>query len=96
MSIMLCTKLLKISYIVTNYLQDQVLLGMQEKLDNLCEQVNYFKDKPDISSYSFECSGCGCQHCNHHQPVSEYKEVRNEVRVEILLFINKVVDECTY
>ncbi|KAK1429099.1 hypothetical protein QVD17_11301 [Tagetes erecta] len=59
-------------------IRDQVLLGMQEKLDNLCEQVNYFKDKPDISSYNFECSGCGCHHCNHHQLPSECKEVRNE------------------
>ena len=29
-----------------NYFQDEVLLGMQQKLDNLCEQVNYFKDQP--------------------------------------------------
>ncbi|KAI3822887.1 hypothetical protein L1987_10487 [Smallanthus sonchifolius] len=62
-------------------IRDQVLLGMQEKLDNLCEQVNYFKDKPDISSYNFEFAGCGCQHCNYHQLPSEYKEVRNEVDV---------------
>ncbi|KAF7152402.1 hypothetical protein RHSIM_Rhsim01G0190000 [Rhododendron simsii] len=27
-------------------LRDQVLLSMQQKLDNLCEQVNYFKDQP--------------------------------------------------
>ncbi|GFY98920.1 hypothetical protein Acr_13g0003210 [Actinidia rufa] len=29
-------------------LRDEVLLGMQQKLDNLCEQVNYFKDQPGI------------------------------------------------
>ncbi|KAK9079063.1 hypothetical protein SSX86_000733 [Deinandra increscens subsp. villosa] len=58
-------------------IRDQVLLGMQEKLDNLCEQVNYFKDKPDTSSYDFEFSGRGCQHCcaDHHQLPSEYKKV---------------------
>ncbi|CAL5433883.1 unnamed protein product [Camellia sinensis] len=27
-------------------LRDQVLLSMQQKLDNLCEQVNYIKDQP--------------------------------------------------
>lgn len=27
--------------------QDQVLLSMQEKLDNLCEQVSFFKDQPE-------------------------------------------------
>ncbi|KAI7745442.1 hypothetical protein M8C21_015933, partial [Ambrosia artemisiifolia] len=54
---------------------DEVLLGMQEKLDNLCEQVNYFKDKPDITLYDFECSGCGCTRCDHQQPPLEYKEV---------------------
>ncbi|KAL6516512.1 hypothetical protein OROGR_019817 [Orobanche gracilis] len=29
-------------------LRDQVLLGMQQKLDNLHEQVNYFKDQPKV------------------------------------------------
>lgn len=28
-------------------LRDQVLLGMQQKLDTLCEQGNYFKDQPE-------------------------------------------------
>ncbi|CAH9134624.1 unnamed protein product [Cuscuta epithymum] len=28
-------------------LRDEVLSRMQEKLDNLCEQVNYFKDQPE-------------------------------------------------
>lgn len=31
-------------------LRDHVLLCMQEKLDNLCEQVNYFKDQPEVVS----------------------------------------------
>ncbi|XP_076922210.1 uncharacterized protein LOC143583919 [Bidens hawaiensis] len=56
-------------------IRDQVLLGMQEKLDKLCEQVNYFKDKPDITSYNYKSSGCECPHCNYHQPQSDYKEV---------------------
>ncbi|PWA72083.1 hypothetical protein CTI12_AA274460 [Artemisia annua] len=55
-------------------IRDQVLSEMQEKLDSLCEQVNYFKDKPDISSYNFELSGCGCRHCDHHQPLLKYNE----------------------
>ncbi|XP_071732708.1 uncharacterized protein [Rutidosis leptorrhynchoides] len=55
-------------------IRDQVLSEMQKKLDNLCNQVNYFNDRPDISSYSFEFSDCGCQHCDHHQLVSEHNE----------------------
>ncbi|GKA42168.1 hypothetical protein Tco_0734828 [Tanacetum coccineum] len=55
-------------------IRDQVLSEMQEKLDNLCEQVNYFKDKPDISSYNLEFSGCGCQHCDHHQAILKHNE----------------------
>ncbi|XP_060216294.1 uncharacterized protein LOC132643777 [Lycium barbarum] len=31
-------------------LRDQVLLGMQQKLDTLCEQVNYFKDQPETAA----------------------------------------------
>ncbi|KAM7502599.1 hypothetical protein LguiB_001503 [Lonicera macranthoides] len=30
-------------------LRDQVLSSMQEKLDNLCEQVNFFKDQPETT-----------------------------------------------
>lgn len=30
-------------------LRDQVLLSMQQKLDTLCEQVNYFKDQPEVA-----------------------------------------------
>ncbi|CAN4119748.1 unnamed protein product [Withania somnifera] len=30
-------------------LRDQVLLGMQQKLDTLCEQVNYLRDQPDTA-----------------------------------------------
>ncbi|XP_023733224.1 uncharacterized protein LOC111881067 [Lactuca sativa] len=52
-------------------IRDQVLLGMQQKLENLCEQVNYFKDQPDTSSYNFKFSSCGCRLCNHHQLPSQ-------------------------
>ncbi|KAK6164214.1 hypothetical protein DH2020_001078 [Rehmannia glutinosa] len=33
-------------------LRDQVLLSMQQKLDNLCEQLNYFKDQPEVLTHS--------------------------------------------
>ncbi|XP_024985321.1 uncharacterized protein LOC112520931 [Cynara cardunculus var. scolymus] len=55
-------------------IRDQVLLGMQQKLDSLCEEVNYFKDKPDTTSYDFDVSGCGCRHCDHHQLPAKYIE----------------------
>ncbi|KAA8549553.1 hypothetical protein F0562_001429 [Nyssa sinensis] len=34
-------------------LRDQVLLSMQQKLDNLCEQMNYIKDQPAYREASF-------------------------------------------
>ncbi|KAL1832074.1 hypothetical protein ACET3Z_001725 [Daucus carota] len=57
-------------------LRDQVLSAMQEELDSLCEQVNYFKDKSDDMCQQSSCEpfsgsikygGCGCQPCNFHQ-----------------------------
>ncbi|XP_052184373.1 uncharacterized protein LOC127796328 [Diospyros lotus] len=54
-------------------LRDQVLSSMQEKLDKLCEQVNYFKDQQgtwDDNMFGFEkvkSVPCGCQPCKHHQ-----------------------------
>lgn len=45
------------------YVQDQVLLGMQQKLDTLCEQVNYFKDQPEIAADANGCFLCD-QHMN--------------------------------
>nr|XP_043613753.1 uncharacterized protein LOC122585694 [Erigeron canadensis] len=62
-------------------IRDQVLLGMQEKLDNLCKQVNYFTDKPDISSYSVELSSNGCKHCDFCQVTPEYKEGESATKV---------------
>ncbi|KAL0459259.1 UNVERIFIED_CONTAM: hypothetical protein Slati_0553100 [Sesamum latifolium] len=44
-------------------LRDQVLLSMQQKLDGLCEQVNYFKDQPEVVTQKAEC---GCKLCQHH------------------------------
>lgn len=55
-------------------IQDQVLLGMQQKDENLCELVNYFKDHPDISSYSVMFLDCGCRLCDHHQLPESIKE----------------------
>ncbi|XP_027077332.1 uncharacterized protein LOC113776350 [Coffea eugenioides] len=43
-------------------LRDQVLLRMQEKLDNLCEQINFFKDQPEIATEKN-----GCQLCQQHK-----------------------------
>ncbi|KAL0371148.1 UNVERIFIED_CONTAM: hypothetical protein Sangu_0432900 [Sesamum angustifolium] len=43
--------------------RDQVLLSMQQKLDGLCEQVNYFKDQPEVVTQIAEC---GCKLCQHH------------------------------
>ncbi|KAL0402546.1 UNVERIFIED_CONTAM: hypothetical protein Slati_4284500 [Sesamum latifolium] len=51
-------------------MQDQVLLSMQQKLDDLCEQVNYFKDEPDVVTKSHvfvaEMVEYGCNLCQHH------------------------------
>ncbi|KAL4560952.1 hypothetical protein LXL04_033109 [Taraxacum kok-saghyz] len=61
-------------------IRDQVLSSMQQKLENLCDQVNYFKDQPDISSNNFKFSDCGCRLCDHHQlpPDSVMKSVNDE------------------
>ncbi|KAK3020448.1 hypothetical protein RJ639_047572 [Escallonia herrerae] len=52
--------------------RDQVLSSMQEKLENLCEQVNYFRDQSEtVVGMSFTKNddiGCGCRLCDHHQP----------------------------
>ncbi|KAK1390839.1 hypothetical protein POM88_019017 [Heracleum sosnowskyi] len=57
-------------------LRDLVLAAMQEELDNLCDQVNYFKDQPDMNadgpyddsfSGNIRSVGCGCQSCVYHQ-----------------------------
>ncbi|XP_042017620.1 uncharacterized protein LOC121765504 [Salvia splendens] len=43
-------------------LRDQVLSGMQKKLDNLCEQLSYFKDQPEVEALpTMEC-GCKLKH----------------------------------
>ncbi|KAK1356110.1 Inactive rhomboid 1 [Heracleum sosnowskyi] len=57
-------------------IRDQVLSAMQEELDSLCEQVNYFKDKSDDMCQrssgeslpgSIKYGGCGCRPCDFHQ-----------------------------
>ncbi|KAL6494187.1 hypothetical protein OROGR_030987 [Orobanche gracilis] len=49
---------------------DQVLLGMQQKLDNLHEQVNYFKDQPEVRTqtdvFLTKRLECGCKLSHHH------------------------------
>ncbi|KAK3022606.1 hypothetical protein RJ639_045757 [Escallonia herrerae] len=54
--------------------RDQALSSMQEKLENLCEQVNYFRDQSEtVIGMSFTKNddiGCGCRLCCHHQPAS--------------------------
>ncbi|KAI3696986.1 hypothetical protein L6452_29662 [Arctium lappa] len=61
-------------------IRDQVLLGMQQKLENICKQVNCFKDQPDISSYNFMFLGCGCRLCGNHQLPSESQEANSSVK----------------
>ncbi|KAI5675252.1 hypothetical protein M9H77_06202 [Catharanthus roseus] len=46
-------------------LRDLVLLSMQKKLDNLCEQVNYFKDLPEATAEKY-----GCHLCEQHKQLS--------------------------
>ncbi|KAK6144020.1 hypothetical protein DH2020_020840 [Rehmannia glutinosa] len=46
-------------------IRDQVLLSMQQKLETLCQKVNYFKDQPEIVT-SVDVSvtkrtNCGCE-----------------------------------
>ncbi|KAK4441487.1 hypothetical protein Salat_0483600 [Sesamum alatum] len=52
-------------------LRDQVLLSMQQKLDNLCQQMNYFKDQPDVATAVdisvTKRTDCGCKPCHHHK-----------------------------
>ncbi|KAE8720262.1 hypothetical protein F3Y22_tig00021057pilonHSYRG00007 [Hibiscus syriacus] len=62
-------------------LRDEVLSSMQQKVDNLCEQLNNTKEKPgtwaktDFESSSSETFGsgsvqvddCGCWICYHHR-----------------------------
>lgn len=42
-----------------------MLSSMQKKLDNLCEQLNYVKDQPEIETKSVES---GCKLCHHNLP----------------------------
>ncbi|KAH6813710.1 hypothetical protein C2S51_022728 [Perilla frutescens var. frutescens] len=46
-------------------LRDQVLSSMQKKLDDLCEQLNYCKDQPEVETKTVEC-GCKLYPRNNH------------------------------
>ncbi|KAJ8759595.1 hypothetical protein K2173_008775 [Erythroxylum novogranatense] len=55
-------------------LRDEVLSSMQQKLDNLCEQVNHGRSKceglatlDDLGCHKIQFSQCGCWHCDQHQ-----------------------------
>ncbi|GAA0141290.1 hypothetical protein LIER_02466 [Lithospermum erythrorhizon] len=39
-------------------MRDQVLSSMQQKLDNLCEQVNYFQNQLEAATDRFTCQTC--------------------------------------
>ncbi|KAL3627650.1 hypothetical protein CASFOL_029013 [Castilleja foliolosa] len=45
---------------------------MQQKLDNLCEQVNFFKDQPEVPTQAnglvSQNTDCSCKLCHHHNP----------------------------
>ncbi|XP_025884093.1 uncharacterized protein [Solanum lycopersicum] len=63
-------------------LRDQVLLGMQQKLDTLCEQVNYFKDQPETAADAYDYFLCE-QHFNQSNNFFERDMIKGE---EILKF----------
>ncbi|KAM3303673.1 hypothetical protein P3S67_014703 [Capsicum chacoense] len=58
-------------------LRDQVLLGMQQKLDTLCEQVNYFKDQPETAADTYGCFSCE-QHLNQSYSFKERNMIKGE------------------
>ena len=59
------------------FVQDQVLLGMQQKLDTLCEQVNYFMDQPETAADAYDYFLCE-QHFNQS---NNFFEVNNPERL---------------
>lgn len=75
---------------VSSFYQDQVLSSMQQKLDNLCEQVNSSKEnspaaikdselKLDDEAFGTEkikFVDCGCWHCERHSPFFNESMVR--------------------
>ncbi|KAK4375029.1 hypothetical protein RND71_005706 [Anisodus tanguticus] len=58
-------------------LRDQVLLGMQQKLDTLCEQVNYFKDQPETAADTNDYFLCE-QHLNQSNNFYERNMIKGE------------------
>ncbi|CAH9094702.1 unnamed protein product [Cuscuta europaea] len=54
-------------------LRDEVLSRMQEKLDNLCEQVNYFKDQPEPAANI-------CWLCEEHKHLPKHLSMNGSAR----------------
>ncbi|PIN18955.1 hypothetical protein CDL12_08358 [Handroanthus impetiginosus] len=58
-------------------LRDHVLLSMQQKLDNLCQKVNSFKDQPESVDASVrKMTDCCCKPCQHHK-LPQYDVLEN-------------------
>lgn len=62
----LCSCKLHLFLHICCFSQDQVLLSMQQKLDNLCQQLDYFKDQPEFATAVTKSTGCGCKQREHH------------------------------
>ncbi|CAN4118068.1 unnamed protein product [Withania somnifera] len=62
-------------------LRDQVLLGMQQKLDTLCEQVNYFKDQPETAADTYGYFLCD-QHLNQSNSFHERNMIKGEEMIK--------------
>ncbi|KAL0418530.1 UNVERIFIED_CONTAM: hypothetical protein Sradi_1266500 [Sesamum radiatum] len=62
-------------------LRDQVLHRMQQKLDNLCQHMNYFKDQPDVATAvdisATKWNDCGSKPCQHHKLPPDHASPKN-------------------
>lgn len=76
--------------------QDEVLSSMQQKLDNLCEQLYSAKDQPGSGAKILEkldeafCSDknvhfldCGCLLCDQHVDLSSLLKVRLSIMYKV-------------
>ena len=52
----------EILFPINDFFQDQVLFSMQKKLDNLFEQLSFFKDQPEVEAITTMESGCKLKH----------------------------------
>lgn len=88
---MLSDKLILISYKRVYCLQDQVLSSMQQKVDNLCEQLinsgeqKGTKAKRNVESPSKKFDDCDCWICDQH--LEQFK-----VRIGIMTFAMQIND----